>query len=52
MVTAAAHILKTNSASAWMSHIESQDPSVVRQLLQSKLAEVPVEAARPSGPRE
>ena len=51
MTTRLEDILKTNSASTWMVEVE-QDGDTIRQQLQAKLAQVPQQAARVSGPRD
>lgn len=51
MRTKAADVLKTNSASTWMSQIE-QGEDEFRQVLMRKLAQVPVDnISKISGPR-
>lgn len=53
MITTLEQVQRTNSGSAtgWMTEIESTDADQVRSRLQQKLATVPAEAARVSGPR-
>lgn len=51
MLTAIEDIVQTNSESTWMTEIELEQ-ATLRQNLLAKLAEVPPEATRVSGPRE